>query len=571
MSAGLGAGLWQAEQLSKAPLVKGSRPSRLASIGILAAVLLSLLVPGAATAQSGRGTDSRMLDAIREQMQKGEALFVAGKYQEAARAFEDGFRQHPYPAFLFNAGVSYQKLGDVPKALDRFRSYVAADPSAPDVQKVKDRIARLEAQLAATPPQPPHADAGETALDAGVADAAVEASPPSAPPPPPPTEPPPPMKSLAVIETVPPGAPVRLYAASSDSVAPYRFGQNNPGWTEIAATRAPANLSLDVGRYHLVVEKFRDFNVSQLEFRVRPSYVHHLLANLSQGEFMAFLRVSANVEGATVHLDDKQRKRPPWGRTPHGELVSGGKHTLLVEAPGFQPYFQTFQLRHGEQKEVAVKLVRETFGFLSIDSNAPEIKVSVDGKAFGVWRSGEQPLRVKLASGKHQLVVKASGYKTLENMVEVPRGQVLPVHAHMVETYPRGAAWAQAVIGAVFLGAAIYLGSESNRLHDELEADRRKGVLVEDDERITRGRWFAIGADVGFAIGGVLAILATYNFVKDPYPESDARPERPRELDDPRPQRPTARRAPRRPRGPELGAGPLVSESGGGFGLWGTF
>jgi tetratricopeptide (TPR) repeat protein len=102
--------------------------SLLVWLGIVPTIAAMLLASPLATAQGGRWTDSRMLDAIRAQMQKGEALFVAAKYQEAAQVFEDGYRQHPYPAFLFNAGVAYQKLGDVPKALERFRSYVAADP-----------------------------------------------------------------------------------------------------------------------------------------------------------------------------------------------------------------------------------------------------------------------------------------------------------------------------------------------------------------------------------------------------------------------------------------------------------
>jgi hypothetical protein len=554
----------------KLPAVGSSRWVGWAAVGCALCALLML--PALAGAQAGRRTDARMLDAIREKMQKGESQFITGKYEESAKTFEDGYREHHYPAFLFNAGVAYQSLGDRPKALERFRAYVAADPGAPDVDKVKERIARLETELAASPP--PAADAGvSTTGDAGL-DGAPDAGPAS----PPPADVPASMKSLAVIETVPPGAPVRLYAASNDGAAPFRFGQTNPAWKEIAFATAPATLSLDIGRYHLVVEKFRDFNVSQLEFRVRPSYVHHLLANLSQGQFMAFLRVSANVEGASVFVDDKARTRSPWGRTPHGELVSGGKHTLLVEAPGFQPYFRPIELRHGEQKEIDVRLVRVGYGFLKVDSNAPEIKVSVDDKPAGVWRSGETPLSVRLEAGQHRLVVKASGYKALTSMVTIPKGQVLPVHARMVETYPRGAAWTQAIIGAVFVGAGVYLGLESNSLHDELEADRRAGVLEAGDERITRGRWFAIGADIGFAIGGVLAILATYNFVKDPYPDSRLVPGRPAEFPDPR-RRAAARRPgaePRRarrsaPRGFELGFGPLVSPSGGGFGIGGTF
>ena len=64
---------------------------------------------------------------------------------------------------------------------------------------------------------------------------------------------------------------------------------------EAVSTRSPANLTLGVGHYQIVIDKFRDFNVSQTSIDVSPGHVHHFKANLSQGAFMAFLRVSANV------------------------------------------------------------------------------------------------------------------------------------------------------------------------------------------------------------------------------------------------------------------------------------
>jgi hypothetical protein len=114
----------------------------------------------------------------------------------------------------------------------------------------------------------------------------------------------------------------------------------------------------------------------------------------------------------------------------------------------------------------------------------------------------------------------------------------------MIPKYPRGAAWTQAVIGAAFIGAAAYFGNESNKIYDQLEADGRTGRLEAGDSRVTKGRWFAIGADGGFAVGGVLGILATYNFIKDPLPESSIRSDKPVEFEDPRKSQPVASGAP---------------------------
>jgi tetratricopeptide (TPR) repeat protein len=499
-------------------------------LGLIGLLLAVMVLPSDATAQRGKDPLAKKLEAIRERMEKGQGLYVAGKPAEAAQTFEAGYKEYPYSAFLFNAGVCYQKLNDIQHALDRFREYVRIDPEAPDVAQVKQRIATLEAMLSAAAAVP---EAGADAGDAGLAEGGAPAVPTVAPPPEAN------MKSLVVVETEPPGAPLKLYARESGT-GTFQAGRDNPGWKEIAARSAPVSLTLDVGTYHLVVDKFRDFNRSETGLEVKPGHVYHFKANLSQGAFMAFLRVSANVRGAYVYLDDKAKKRMAWGETPHGELVPAGKHALLVEAPGFQPLVQDVTVQQGDQKELEVRLERVNYGFLRIDSNAAEVKVSLDEQAVGVWRSGQPPLEVRANSGRHRLKVTSPGRKDYEGDVEVPRGQVLPVRANMIPRYPRGAAWTQAAVGAVFLGAAIYFGAESNRLHNELEADRKSGVLEQEDERVVRGRWYAVGANAGFVIGGALAGLSIYNFIKDPLPESSSKQNKPVEFDDPSKAPPTA-------------------------------
>jgi len=527
-----------------------------------------LVDPAPATAQGSRDPLAKKLEAIRERMEKGQAMYVAGKYTEAVKVFEAGYKEYPYSAFLFNAGVCYQKLNDIGGALTQFREYVRVDPDAPDAPQVKQRILALEAaQGQALPAE----DAGPALADGGAEAGAVQ--------PPPVLPPDAAMKSLVVVETDPDGAPLKLYLKADGSARPFRIGAENPGWQELASRNTPANLTLDVGAYHLVVEKFRDFNVSETDIQVQPGHVYHFKANLSQGAFMAFLRVAANVRGAHVYLDDKDKKRPEWGQTPHGELVPAGKHQLLIESPGFQPLLSEVMVAQGEQKELEVRLERVNYGIVRVDSNATEIKVKIDEKPVGVWRSGEPPLEVKVDSGKHRLTVTADGRKTFDGDIDVPRGQVLPVRAKMIPKYPRGAAWTQAIIGAVFIGAGVYFGVESNRLSDELEEDRRKGVLEQEDERATRGRWFAVSANAGFAIGGVLGVLATYNFIKDPLPESSQKSDTPAEFDDPLKQRPTARstgnrrRVARqsRPSSAPISVVPALGTHGGGLTLGGSF
>ncbi|HEY8943260.1 MAG TPA: PEGA domain-containing protein [Polyangiaceae bacterium] len=541
-------------------------------IWIFGLSLLTLFVSGAFA--QPRDATTQKLEAIRERMERGQALYLAGNYAEAAQTFESGFSQYPYSAFLFNAGVCYQKLNDIDRALASFNQYLTVDPTAPDHQKVKARIEALAAaKAAAEPPPPSDADAGSAGGAPADADAGSPA--PAAPPPVAPVDDRTAMKSLVVIETEPAGAPLKVFVRVDASAQPFRLGTANAGWQEVVSTRSPASLTLEVGRYHVLVEKFRDFNESQADIDVSPGHVHHFKANLSQGEFMAFLRVTSPVRGAYLYLDDAGKKRPPWGVAPHGELVGAGKHTVLVEAPGFEPFKVDVELAHGEQREMQVDLVRVGYGVLRFDSNAPEITVRIDEQLRGAWRSGEAPLDVQLPSGKHRIRVEGDGRKTFEAELEVPRGQVLPVHVKLIPKYPRGAAWTEAVLSAAFLGTGIYLGLESDRLHDELEQDRRAGVLEQGDSRISKGRWFSIGANAGFAIGGALGLLATFDFIKDPLPESSMKLHAPVEFDDPLKKRPSAVSRPRpvarglrKPEGTvdfEVGATPRGLTLGGRF------
>src|SRR5450432_3019341 len=407
--------------------------------GVLLFLLLALvaILSTSAIAQTPGDSPGKRLEAIRAQMEKGQGLYVAGNYSGAAEVFEAGYATYPYSAFLFNAGVCYQKQNDVDHALAKFKEYLKADPNAPDADKVNARIATLEAAKAAALA----AAASAPATDAGVsADGGV-----AAPPKPavilPSGDDQNAMKSLVVIETEPDGAPLRIYQRLDANAAQFKIGTSNSGWKEVVATHAPANLTLDVGHYHVVVEKFRDFNASEADMAVSPGHVHQLKANLSQGQFMAFLRVSANVIGAHVWIDDKKKEHPEWGETPHGELVPGGKHVVLVEAPGFEPLVSNVELEHGEQKELEVRMTRVNYGVLRIDSSAPSVKVKIDEQPKGVWRSGEEPLDARSDYGEHKLRVTSDGRKTFEGTIVVPRGQILPLHVKMIPKYPRGPAW----------------------------------------------------------------------------------------------------------------------------------
>jgi len=487
----------------------------LASLQRLAWGLFTFLVlvsgPTAALAQ---GTDA--LEAIRTKMEEGQGLFVAGKYEEAARAFEAGYAAHPYSAFLFNAGVCHQKSND-PEAAERaFEAYLAKDPSAPDAADVKQRLATLAALIAARK-------------------AAAEAPPSEGEPPPPPAPAPvdATMKSLVVVQTEPEGAPLRLYRRLQEDAVPFvAERKDNPGWELVAERSTPCDLTLAVGRYHVVIDKFREFNRSETDIDVSPGHVHQFKANLSQGAFLGFLRVSTSAKNARIYLDDDGSRTSLWGVAPHGELVKPGEHQLLVEAPGYVSSEQLVTIQAGDNREVVVELERLAYGIVRLDGTAPEITVYEGDLFLGSWREGTPALELKLSSGPHQLHIRARGHKDLRTAVDVPRGQILPLRANMVKKYPRGAAWTQAALSVALIGASTYFAVESNRIEQDLLAARSLGTLSSADPRVDQGYWYSIGANGGFALGGIFGLLATYNFIKDPYPDSELRRGRKMEFKD---------------------------------------
>src|SRR5690606_2950438 len=229
--------------------------------------------------------------------------------------------------------------------------------------------------------------------------------------------------------------------------------------------------------------------------------------------------VKSNVVGAKLYLDDDGNRKTVWGESPHGALIAPGEHKLLIEAPGYEPVTVQVQVEAGDKKEIEVELERVRFGVLRLDADIGEVTLTVDEKPVGTWRQGQAAFEVELSAGPHEVLVSAKGYKDLEQTVTIPRGQVLPMRARMVEKYPRGAAWTQAILAAGFVGAGVYLGVESNRLNRDLSADRDAGYLHQGDPRLRQGFWYSVGADSAFAIGGILGLFATYNFIRDPYPD----------------------------------------------------
>ena len=79
---------------------------------------------------------------------------MRGEYLVAAERFLSAYEHKPYPAFLFNVAVSFEKAKQLEKARDYFTRYLEKDPNANDAAQVKLRLDVIN-QLLAPPPPPP--------------------------------------------------------------------------------------------------------------------------------------------------------------------------------------------------------------------------------------------------------------------------------------------------------------------------------------------------------------------------------------------------------------------------------
>src|SRR5262245_56542755 len=102
----------------------GARSARVALallVGVATAATTAALAPRIAYAQDAA------LESARKEFERGGDLFEKGDFQNAADAFMAAYKAKPFPAFVFNAAVCYEKLKDYKQAVELFKRYLAED------------------------------------------------------------------------------------------------------------------------------------------------------------------------------------------------------------------------------------------------------------------------------------------------------------------------------------------------------------------------------------------------------------------------------------------------------------
>ena len=125
---------------SKCPL--SIRLSRAVTTGLL---VLGLVVSFSVshTCPASAQNDQGKIDKARKLMQKGQVHFEAGEFSEAAKDFEAAYSVLSHTAFIYNAGLAWEKAGERGRAAAAFERYLKLEPNARDSDEVRGRIVRL--------------------------------------------------------------------------------------------------------------------------------------------------------------------------------------------------------------------------------------------------------------------------------------------------------------------------------------------------------------------------------------------------------------------------------------------
>ena len=421
--------------------------------------------------QSAEAEAGTAIERARQHMERGQALYLQARFEEAATEFEAAYAARPFSAFLYNAGVSLERAGQAARAADYFERFAEAEPSSDEIEQIRTRIARLRAAAAQSTSEPPRQEMPESVPDE--------------------------FKSLLSIRTNPEGATIIVMRESE----------------EVTRGPAPFAHTLNQGRYTLRVEH-PDFQTVEQAVTIEPGKVYVVIVEMSQGQFLGYLRVQSNVPGAEVFVDD--RELGARGHTPFEAPIPVGTHRIWVERPGYEPVETETEVGIGEDRIVRVELERVEYGRIRVVANLSSAGVYVDNVHVG-----PVPYEGQVSAGAHTISVRAPGMKSFDAAIEIMRGRETPIRAILRPAVNRDGAIVTLGIAALFLGGGITTAILGDEMMGGLRRDLELGRLSNDDPRLDTGIYLYIAADAAFGLSVIFGGLALYYFLYDPLPASE--------------------------------------------------
>jgi tetratricopeptide (TPR) repeat protein len=466
-------------------------------------------------------TPDKALNDAKDAFEAAQTFFVRGEYDTAAAKFLEAYNKKPFPAFLFNVAVSYEKAKQLDKAKEYFERYLNVDPNASDAAQVRLRLDVIGKLLAPPPPPPapvaapvpgatpppgtpptpvapPAAGApeppgtpapapGTVPPAAGTTPAPGTPAPPAAPPPPPPVLPDIETKGLVVIDSKPQGATIYLNDKRSGP-----FGTT------------PWHGSLESKPVRLILES-KGWKAEERQVSPRSDKLIDVYIALSEEHYLGWIEISSNVIGADLFIDRKDIGA--IGRTPFTGQLKPGKHTIFLEKFGYQPLQQEIDVPAGTAMQHSLQMQPSQAGWITITGKTTQGGRLIVDEKFGC----ATPCRAELPPGKHKLLVERKGFEDYETTVELGQGIETTIEVQMSARPSRTHAISSGIVALVLVGAGAYVGYLSNQNKNSLQSDINSGQLIDNsDSRFLHGKVEAIGADVLYGIGAIVAATAIY-------------------------------------------------------------
>jgi PEGA domain len=509
---------------------------------LVAAVFVSCVSFVGRARAADESAPDKELKLAKESFEAAQTLFLKEDWEKAADKFLNAFEHKPFPAFLFNAAVAFEKAKRLDQAKEYFERYVALDANASDAAQVKVRIEALTKLLAPPPPPPdgtgtvppttPGAPPPPGTAPAAPGTPATPGAPPA-----PGTAPPPPAtpdevmlpsfvtKGLVVIDSKPQGATIYLNDKRSGP-----FG------------KTPWHGSLEPKATRLILES-KGFKPEERSVVPSSDKLVDIYIALSEEHYLGWIEVISNAVGAQVYIDRKDIGA--IGRTPFTGHLKPGKHTIYLERLGFQAVEKTIDVKPGTATQYSMPMDKTKTGWINVAGSLSRgAHLMVDDKL-----ACTTPCRTEVQPGKRHVVVEKEDYENFETDVEVAATTETTIEVQFWDPRPaKTRAISGAITALVILGGGAYVGYLSKKTKDALNADIMAGKPIDnDDPRFLRGKLEAIGADVLFGLGAIVAISSLTSLFSH-NPDSTGAVDT-----------------------KSLGFGPTLERGGGGLAAWGRF
>jgi hypothetical protein len=465
-------------------------------------IAIALAIAALAT----REVSAQSPDALKKaqaSFDQAQSDYLQGKYDEAAKGFQEAYASRPFPQFLYNVAASFhmkgKKASDIEsykKAVEYYRQYLKEEPTATDKPRVEKAVGVLEAEIkrlnelaAQAANQGSGAGSGSAAAPPVTASQEVQQLGDVK------------VRGLVVIVTEPQNATIYL-----DDKKKGKFAET------------PWSGSID-GEHKLIIEK-RGYKPLETVISADPTKLIQFVSVMSQEDYLAWIEVTSNVPGADIYIDEKSIGAV--GKTPlvPGQNIKPGKHTFWITAEGYNEYSETIDIAPGETKKVHANLSGSPVGKLTVGGiGIEDSRILIDGQVL----CEQGPCLKSVPEGSHVIEVSRDGFKTYKRRIQITAKTETTIKVTQAPAPGRGDAIVAYVFAGIFGGAAAYLGTRANTLHDDLKADISSSPPIDNnDPRFLRGKIFAISADACFAFGGIALLTAVYYTFRDKGPPTTA-------------------------------------------------